>query len=100
MPVMKTFIESHEVDTNSRVIKRNFFFEYVLPIRLSQRANVPSFQCSSKFTSPGSKEQRERLTIRNQDINRYGDHCEIRNGVRVMPVTDPNWAKKTGRDSR
>jgi hypothetical protein len=53
-----------------------------------------------EITSPGSKEQRERLTIRNQDINRYGDHCEIRNGVRVMPVTDPNWAKKTGRDSR
>jgi hypothetical protein len=35
MPVMKTFIESHEVDTNSRAIKRNFFFEYASPILLS-----------------------------------------------------------------
>jgi hypothetical protein len=53
MPVMKTFIESHEVDTNSRAIKRNFFFEYASPIRLSQRASVPSFMFV-EITSPGT----------------------------------------------
>jgi hypothetical protein len=45
--VMKTFIESHEVDTNSRAIKRNFFSSMLRPYvspnaPVSRRFNVSS----------------------------------------------------------
>jgi hypothetical protein len=88
MPVIKTFIESHEVDTNGRVIKRNFFLEYASSIRLSPRARVPSFQCSSKLP-PGAKEMRERLTIRNQGINRSGLDGFCDSPERIFVETEP-----------